>query len=333
MMSYEIFKEAVMQELPTYLKGPCAGREVVSFQTQKVNETLDTLSIKPRDGMNEAVPSLYMNKLYEEYQKNPDLQGLLHDIADVMSAAMAKGAVCAKELDMDNARDRIVFQLVNTEQNKELLAGMPHREWQDLSIVYRLFVREDHEGVYSAMITNSMAETMRLTEEEMYRLAAVNTKRIFTPTVRSLEAVMAESLRRKGMPEAVVGVFLDMIPSENMAFVIGNDKGINGAISMLYEDNLHALAEKLGSDLYILPSSVHETIAVVARGDAKELAEEVERINMETVDLGDRLSNQVYLYDKDLRMLSLATDTPSKRLDGMKAAEPVLIYEPKEQSR
>lgn len=41
MMNYEIFKEVVLQELPAYLKGPCAGREVVSFPTQKVNETLD----------------------------------------------------------------------------------------------------------------------------------------------------------------------------------------------------------------------------------------------------------------------------------------------------
>lgn len=333
MMNYEIFKEVVLQELPAYLKGPCAGREVVSFPTQKVNETLDTLTIKSRDGVNEAVPSLYMNNLYEAYKENPDLQELMRNIAEVMDTAMSKGAECAKALDMDNARERIVFQLINTEQNKEMLSGMPHREWQDLSIVYRLFVREDQEGIYSAMITNSMAEQMGFTEEEMFRLAAVNTKRIFSPTVCSLESVMAESLRRKGMPEAVVGLFLDMFPKEDIAFVISNEKRINGAISMLYEDNLHALAEQLGSDLYILPSSLHETIAVAAKGDARELAAEVEKINMERVELADRLSNQVYFYDKDLRVLSLATDTPSKRLDGMKVAEPVLIYEPKEQSR
>lgn len=45
-------------------------------------------------------------------------------------------------------------------------------------------------------------------------------------------------------------------------YVISNNKGINGAVSMLYEDGLHDLAEKLGSDLYIMPSSIHEVIAV-----------------------------------------------------------------------
>ena len=37
--------------------------------------------------------------------------------------------------------------------------------------------------------------------------------------------------------------------------------------------------------------------------------------------MDERLSNQVYHYDKDLRKLTLATDTPNKRLDGI-VAEP-----------
>lgn len=77
---------------------------------------------------------------------------------------------------------------------------------------------------------------------------------------------------------------------------------------------------ELESDLYILPSSVHEVIAVSAEmGDPYEFAEMVSEINM----------NQVYHYDKDLRKLSLATDTPNKRLDGI-VAEPPMVYETKQ---
>ena len=46
-----------------------------------------------------------------------------------------------------------------------------------------------------------------------------------------------------------------------------------------------------------------------------DLAEMVYEINMEQVDIDDRLSNQVYCYDKDLRTLRLATDTINKSLD------------------
>lgn len=99
---------------------------------------------------------------------------------------------------------------------------------------------------------------------------------------------------------------------------------------MLYEDKLHSLAEKVGTDLYILPSSVHEVIAVsVEMGEPEELARMVAEINMDQVDLSERLSNQVYHYDKDLRKITLATDTPNKRLDGV-VAEQGLVYEAKQ---
>ena len=52
---------------------------------------------------------------------------------------------------------------------------------------------------------------------------------------------------------------------------------------------------------------------------------------MQEVSLDERLSNQVYHYDKDLRKLTLATDTPNKRLDGI-VAEPPLVYDAKEKS-
>ena len=102
---------------------------------------------------------------------------------------------------------------------------------------------------------------------------------------------------------------------------------------MLYENELHELAENLGSDLYILPSSIHEVLAVSSDlTSPEELAEMVVQVNMEEVSLNERLSNQVYHYDKDLRKLTLATDTPNKRLDGI-VAEPSLVYDSKEKSR
>ena len=103
---------------------------------------------------------------------------------------------------------------------------------------------------------------------------------------------------------------------ERSMYVITNESKLYGAASILYEEPLHELAEKFGSDLYILPSSVHEVIAVSAdMGSPDDLAEMVYEINMEQVDIDDRLSNQVYCYDKDLRTLRLATDTINKSLD------------------
>lgn len=67
-------------------------------------------------------------------------------------------------------------------------------------------------------------------------------------------------------------------------------------------------------------------------GSPEMLAQMVVEVNMQEVSLDERLSNQVYHYDKDLRKLTLATDTPNKRLDGI-VAEPPLVYDAKEKSR
>ena len=106
---------------------------------------------------------------------------------------------------------------------------------------------------------------------------------------------------------------------------------MNGAVNMLYDDNLHEISERVGDDLFILPSSVHEVICVPASSadDLKYLADMVHEINMMQVSLEDRLSNQVYHYDRKARTLELATDTPYKRIDGEVAESPLVYAEEK----
>ena len=179
------------------------------------------------------------------------------------------------------------------------------------------------------IITNDFAAARGFTEEELFQHAVENTKRICPPRVKSMQKVMADLAVEDGMPQELLesmGVF-DEIPPEKNLWVITNEMGINGAASMLYEENLHKLAEQIGTDLYLLPSSIHETIAVsVEMGAPEYLAQMVHDVNMTAVTLDERLSNNVYHYDKDLRKLELATDVPEKGLDGV-IAEPPMIYE------
>ena len=234
---------------------------------------------------------------------------------------------------MRDANEKIVFQLINTEQNKTFLEQVPHREFQDLSIVYKVIISADKDAVQSSKITNEFAKRLGMSEEQLFKCAAENTRRLFPPVVRSMNDIMKEMFARDGMPQEIADMMIAEIPPEQTMWVISNEKGINGAASMLYENELHELAESLESDLYILPSSVHEVIAVSSdMGSPEMLAQMVVEVNMQEVSLDERLSNQVYHYDKDLRKLTLATDTPNKRLDGI-VAEPPLVYDAKEKSR
>ena len=328
MMDYEIFKEVVKESFLSYMPKGYQDMEVRVTSVDKVNRKLDGLSLLAQNENTMISPTLYINDMYEKYSKTGDLQATLREAAEAMDEAFREAEI--PPLDISTAKDNIIFQLVNTMQNEDLLKKLPHRDFQDLSIIYRWVVGVEQQGISSVVINNHVAESLGMGEEELFKAAAENTRRILPPVVQSMNEVMRDMFVADGMPKELADLMVGEQEPEMTMWVISNERKIEGAASMLYEDKLHSLAEKVGTDLYILPSSVHEVIAVsVEMGEPEELARMVAEINMDQVDLSERLSNQVYHYDKDLRKITLATDTPNKRLDGV-VAEQGLVYEAKQ---
>jgi len=328
MMDYEIFKEVVKESFLSYMPKGYQDMEVRVTPVDKVNRKLDGISLLAQNENTMISPTLYINDMYEKYSKTGDLQATLREAAEAMDEAFREAEI--PPLDISTAKDNIIFQLVNTMQNEELLKKLPHRDFQDLSIIYRWVVGVEQQGISSVVINNHVAESLGMGEEELFKAAAENTRRILPPVVQSMNEVMRDMFVADGMPKELADLMVGEQEPEMTMWVISNERKIEGAASMLYEDKLHSLAEKVGTDLYILPSSVHEVIAVsVEMGEPEELARMVAEINMDQVDLSERLSNQVYHYDKDLRKITLATDTPNKRLDGV-VAEQGLVYEAKQ---
>ena len=84
-------------------------------------------------------------------------------------------------------------------------------------------------------------------------------------------------------------------------WVLSNNEGLNGANCILYKDCLSKLARELDANLYILPSSIHETMLVAENEDAEPefLQELVREANLSVVGLIDLLSDNIYYYDRD----------------------------------
>ncbi len=329
MMDYEIFKEVVKGSFLSYMPESYKGMEVKVTSVDKINCKLDGLSLLKEGERQTLAPTIYVNDMYDNYLESGDLQVVLQNAAKKVDEAFGQTSQL-QSLDLGEAKDNIIFQLINTKQNEDMLRNMPHREFQDLSIIYRWVVNTDDKSMYSTVIRNKLAEEMGMDEEQLFKAAAENTRRIMPPVVQSMNEVMRDIFVADGMPKELADLMIGEQEPEMTMWIITNESKINGAASMLYEDKLHNLAESVGTDLYILPSSVHEVIAVsVEMGEPEELAQMVSEVNMAQVELGERLSNQVYHYDKDLRKITLATDTPNKRLDGV-VTEQGLVYETKQ---
>ncbi len=71
MMNYEIFKEVVKEKFLDYMPEKYKGMEVVTAPVEKVNMTLDGLSL--REEGKHISPTIYINDMYKRYQDCEDL--------------------------------------------------------------------------------------------------------------------------------------------------------------------------------------------------------------------------------------------------------------------
>ncbi len=319
MMDYEVFREVVKENFLDYMPEKYHGMKVRVDSVQKINRKLDGMSLHS-EGAGSISPTIYISDMYKDYFMTGSLKETLQNAAEAMDHAFQRTEL--PPLDKSTAKDNIIFQLVNTMQNEDMLKNLPHREFKDLSIIYRWVSSVDERGIASVAVHDDLAKELGMDEEQLFNAALVNTRRILPPVVKPMNDVIREIFLADGMPPEIADIMFNEIPSERIMWIITNERGIDDAASMLYEDELHKLSVQLGTDLFVMPSSIHEVIAVPADDlNPGELAEMVSEINMAQVALEDRLSNQVYYYDRDLRELSLATDTPNKRLDGIVAEQ------------
>lgn len=327
MMDYKMFKGLVEEHFLDYMPKKFRDYSIKIDTVPKTNRTLDALYLTaPKLGERETMPLIYVDEMYAEYIRKGNFREAMESFVNAWMELYKSMPDGIRDFSLSNIKERVVMDLVNTEQNAELLEKIPHREFCDLSIIYRYAVEIRDESMYSFVIDSRFAKTAGMTEQQLYDAAFLNTRMLLPPSVRTMDEIVGEMFALTGMPAEIIEAMEGEARTRGAMYVISNQRGCNGAVSMLYEEELHSLAEKMGTDMYILPSSIHEVIAVSAlAGEPAELAEMVSEINQREVSVEDRLSNQVYHYDKNLRKLGLAADIPGKCLDGV-PKEPQTAY-------
>lgn len=258
---------------------------------------MDGLTFTQPDGNIRTCPTIYLDQMYQKYQNTDDLNITMCEAAQVICNAYHEIPDISILNDKDYVSKNIIFQLINTEQNHDMLQNIPNRQVNDLSVIYRLVVSVENEGLASSLVNNDLMERYGFNEEELYKMATENTRRIMPPTVRNMSELLG------GM---IPDLQEDFLPP---MWIVSNEQNINGAATIIYDDIMSDLAEKLNSDLYILPSSIHECIVLSSSvGESEELLNMVMDVNMTAVDQSERLSNQVYYYNSNTKELSMISE-------------------------
>ncbi len=274
----------------------------ISGLAKNNRQYVDSMCLLPR-GANIS-PAIYMEQYYEQYQKGCSIEELAGGIAAAYSVCGSRRAVDFSFFtDFEKARHTIVCKLINYEKNREILSRMPHREFHDLAVVY--YCKMEHEllGKGSIMVDNEHLKIWGVTEDEIDRLARENTVRLLPYQIYNMETLLKETFGIDAKGE---------MSQELPMYVLTNTEKYLGAVNIIYDSILDAVAKQLEDDYFVLPSSIHECIIIPALKDIREteLHRMVRDINRECVADEEVLGDTVYRYDRAKGML-YATDCRS----------------------
>ena len=275
--------------------------EVKLQQVLKNNGSLlDGLSIcKCKEN---CAPVIYLNAYYEQFKREMPFNEIVMDIVEVftenqdMTSGIAQAFTSFEEM-----KDRVVYNLIRAETNTELLKDIPHVRFLDMAVVFYLLLDRNEKGRMTALIHNNHLECCKITGDELYQIAKVNTPKLFPAKIQTLGQVLLEICKVQFGDSLNPDMIEELSEEEDTAssfYVLSNGDGVKGAGCILYEGCLRKLAEQQHSDLIILPSSIHEVLLVCDRGEMnyQELNEMVKCINKENVPMEDVLSDRIYRY-------------------------------------
>ncbi len=302
MLSYEGFKKRVLKEFLDYMPERYSGCEIELRKVPKVNTVLTGVVIKPKGHKGSyCSPTFYMERMYEQYKECDSFERVMANQAVYLEESMKYLPENVLNLDLAALKDKIVFQVVNTNENQEMISLCPHRDFMDLTIVYRVIVSIDDSGVSGFLITQDIADVEDMSEKLLYDLAKKNTKRLFPFKSERIEETMGRMMRKWGADDKEIEESfpnIDSVPDKDRVYVVSNEYEFFGANALIYSDVIGKVVKMIGTDCYILPSSVHDLVVLSTETfkESDKLVRLVKETNSEHVRVSDRLSDSVYRY-------------------------------------
>lgn len=285
-------REDMMSRLAEIVKEDIGTECTVHFRKIEKNNGVVLQAVEIIDPKMKVKPLIYIDGLIKRVEAGEiGLQDAARGIVDIYMNAKDSCDMDFREVTFGISKEyileNVVYQVINFDKNAGRLADMPHKKLLDLAAIYRVVVNGAN-GNASFAIWQTLCDAFAITEEELDAAARRNTERAGF-CVKSMEAICAEIL---GIPEESSEPVLNI-------WVITNPSKINGAAVMLYNRCFDSLAEKMESDLYVLPSSIHEVIAVPTKDmNPDELRDMVHSVNTGEVSDDEILGYNVYRYSR-----------------------------------
>ena len=288
MLNYEEFE----REFEKALEKKYPEAKIVRQSRYKFNKIKKGFMI---DGEGNIHPIVYTEDFYEVYQRFEEMD-LVLDSIDAAVECDKMNAYKDIVKDWNQTKEYIYPYIVNMDKNQLCMDCHDYVYKQRLDFAYSVYVEiADDDGIACVNISHELLRLWEVSEEEVFAIAEKNAKY----DVRPMQQVIAE-IMDKDVSE------LD-IPEDEVMYVVTNTTKNRGAAGMFDFDLLRKTAEKLDSDFYILPSSIHEVILVLEKEapsmqKLKELVGDVNRCHVKEEEF---LSENVYFYSREAHQVKI----------------------------
>lgn len=194
----------------------------------------------------------------------------------------------AQFTDYSKVREMLYIRLVNPKFQSERLKGVPFTPFCDMAITYHILVQKTRTSVVSVRVTDEMFKGYGITIERLHEDALRNSPRLFPDR-----------------HEPVISILQNLPPElawygDSTLIFISNTDIVSGAAAICYDDVLKKIAEKVNANLYIIPSSTEECLALSEKSGVslENVQKTLMKVNANMEDPSQQLSDHLYYYDR-----------------------------------
>lgn len=272
-------------------------------EIQKVNKNngVPYIGLNLRKHGQTVTPVVYLNEHFQQYiSGRATIQQIADRVAKTVRAESPYIDV-RQFLNYESVRKMVVYRVINTERNKELLEDLPHVEYMDLSIIFKVLISQEDLSTASILVHNVHIKLWGVTVEDLYRDAQENTQRLDGYELKSMARVLYEMMEAEDQAGYNPNECMKSLSDDVSMYVLSNKHKIEGTSCMLYPDVIRNFSDMIGSSLYIIPSSIHELLLLPAADtkDSGEIRNMIREVNDTQVEPEEILSYSLYYYNRE----------------------------------
>ena len=293
-MTYPDFKNSILSGMTDRY----AGQASVSLTNVKKNNgvEMDGLVIHEQDI--DLSPTIYLGGYYDMLLNGRSFDEVFDSIVDSYENHKNTSiGVSDFFSDFNWVKKHLVIRLINRGKNADLLSEVCHVPFLDLALVFAVRM-EVKSGLFgSALIYDRHAEFWDTDAMELFSYAKRSAPVQLPPMTAKMDDILS-----KAVPECAQLIADASLPM----YVLSNSERNYGASVICYHHVIKELADELESDLILIPSSVHEIIAMPTYMGIPldDLNGSIRLINEENLAPADVLSDHAYIYHRDKDRIS-----------------------------